>query len=279
MIRYCLSLLISVACTTANAQDTVSINSEFSFPGGFVELTIDKQSDELPIARFGIHEPIVIQEKSSWRIIVGLSLETLPGDYVVYVKRATKGSPAFNLKFTVAQKKYPLAEQLISPQQTQEVKGVLSSLSDIDFSNSVEPSLPLRLPFNGDWLDEFGTIHQVQDGTFVAQNQLRHQAAPLSTVQAPQNAIVSLIKTSSDGTSTMVLDHGRGLYSIISGFGDLTVETGNGVVAGAVLGRVQATGVNDANSQARQTSMLGWQLVINSNYVNPLLLVAPDEQP
>jgi murein DD-endopeptidase MepM/ murein hydrolase activator NlpD len=89
----------------------------------------------------------------------------------------------------------------------------------------------------------------------------------LSNVIAPQNAIVSRIEFDENQTelATLFLDHGRGLYSIISGMSDLTVEIGNGVIAGAVLGKMPL-------DKTGSPTTLIWQCVINGVYINPLIL-------
>ena len=66
----------------------------------------------------------------------------------------------------------------------------------------------------------------------------------------------------------MFLDHGRGLYSVIRGVTDLSIETGNGVMAGAVLGKSPV--------YEGRNSTISWQVIMNGVYVNPVLLVEAD---
>lgn len=264
---------LALPCFAQSTNQNIQKNS-LSFPGGVSELLIDKQSDQLPTVKFGTKEPIIIEQANSWRILIGLSLKTLPGDYLVYVKRATKNSSGFNLKFSVAQQKYSLSDTAITANNIALFRKVYTSFSSIDFSNSEQPSLPLQLPINGRWQDNFGTIYQSNDGeTLIRQNLVRYQAIPFTAVQAPQNAIISHIELHDSGTATVYLDHGRGLYSILSGLSDLTVEIGNGVVAGAVLGKMLPINYDQqAQANLTVTPFLNWQVVMNEIYINPLLL-------
>lgn len=279
VITILISCSLSEASFAQNGNETVGNKTndqtnKMSFPGGIVELRINKESDQLPTVKFGTKEPIIIEQAEEWRILLGLNLNTLPGDYLVYVKRATKDSSAFNLKFTVAQKKYLLSESVISAKNMALFRQSHSSLSNIDFTNSEQPSLPLQLPIEGRWQDSFGTLFQSQnDKTLIKQNLVSYQAIPYAAVRAPQNAIVSNIVLNGSGQTTIYLDHGRGLYSILSGLSDLTVEIGNGVVAGAVLGKMLPINSDQQpENYLAATPMLSWQIVMNDNYINPLLL-------
>jgi len=291
----CLSLLlVSSASTQALAQKNVvpigntianraTVESgsmgKKSYPGGITELFIDKKNDQLPIIKFGTKEPIIIEQEKSWRVLIGLNLQTLPGDYLLYVKHNLKNSSAFNVKFNVAQKKYPLASATLETNEISTIHREHKSFSTIDFTNSEQPSLPLRLPVNDIWENTFGTIYRVKGGeSFMVQNLIHYKSSQLTPVQAPQNAIVSKIETNDSGTKTMYLDHGRGLYSILSGLNDLTVDIGNGVVAGAVLGKMKPVASNANQTPSLPTTVtLTWQLVMNGNYINPLLLVVNNE--
>ena len=246
-------LLVIFACQNVHAQ--------FNYPGGLIELLIDKKSKELPQVRYGTREPIIIEYPNRWQILVGLSLETLPGDYLVYIKRATEDSRAFSLTFKVDQKNYPV----LSVNRTKkDVYIKHEKLSDLDYRNTGQPALPLRYPIQGEWSKSFGHVLNTNDDEVVQQNLISIRITQIGTVVAPHNAIVSRIETNEFDVSSIFLDHGRGLYSIINGITDLSVETGNGVVAGAVLGK--------SPYYEGRASYVSWQCVMNGVYINPVIL-------
>jgi len=240
--------------------------SQSNYPGGIVELKIPKQSSELPEVRYGLREPVIIETKTHWRVVIGIGLETLPGEYLVYVKRATQRSESEYLKIDIEQKEYPqfdshegnISETLIRSRK---------KVSDIDFSNTQQPDFPLELPADGDWNDTFGQqIYQQREGQLASLNGISMTTTKLATVISPQNAIVTRIEVGNSNLSTVYLDHGRGLISILQGLTDITVEPGNGVVVGAVLGKLPG-----AKSNAEPSKLI-WQTQINGAFVNPLLL-------
>lgn len=258
---------------------TIVQAKDFQYPGGIVDLTLEKTSSDLPVIKYGLHETTIIDQGTHWRILVGISLDTLPGEYLLYVKHQTKDSVAFNKRFHINQKSTAFLKQEEFSSQT--TTHNYDHFSDIDFTNSAAPEIPLRYPAKGQWANYFGAF---DNSNTRARNFISLTTAEQITVVAPQNAIVTRIienpikrtsqRNDSSRTSeqkanyTLFLDHGRGLYSILSGLMDITVETGNGVLAGNVLGKVHS----QQNALSNQSSTLIWQTVLNDAYVNPTIL-------
>lgn len=244
-----------------------------SFPGGIVQLYLEKISDTLPQVRFGIREPIIIQRSDDWQVLIGLDLDILPGEYVIYIKQPDSELPGYSIKFDVTQKTLPVLADAADTELTNRPGRIAhQQQSDLDFDNTGQPDLPLKLPTEGTWDDTFGLVATDINaesglGQNVAQNYVFFQSAEPVIVTAPQNAIISRIiaPEQPETPATVFLDHGRGLYSILGGVTDLSIETGNGVVAGAVIGKTQV-------GADGQTARLTWQTMINGAYVNPLLL-------
>lgn len=271
-----IATLVASALYIALASDVNCFAAEnFSYPGGVAELTIAKQSDDLPDVKFGLNEPVVMEYSSYWRILIGLSLETLPGDYVSYIKPAIEGASGQYEKVIVKQHIYPFSEysELNAKTSQQAILKTHKSFSDIDFSNTQQPSLPLQWPLEGRWSNNFGhKLYDLKHATLHIPNAIVISTTRLSSVIAPQSAIVSKIETSDSGVSTVFLDHGRGLYSILSGLSDLTVELGNGIVSGAVIGKLPAGSDETSNDSSPATRTLIWQTVMNNTYVDPQVL-------
>jgi len=238
---------------------------EYSYPGGIAEIIIEKQSTDIPNIRFGIREPIIIDQGDSWRILIGLDLNTLPGEYLLYIKSADKDSRATHRAFEVRQKAYPVSE--LDKNNNKRINQTVKSFSEIEFNNTQQPNLPLILPIKAEWEDGFGTLYYKNDNKKpISHNLLTLKTEKNSLVLAPQNAIISKIEFNKQEIATVYLDHGRGLYSIITGIRDLTIEAGNGVVSGAVIGKVAPATLD------KRFGQLTWQCIINGVYVNPLIL-------
>lgn len=260
--------LFAVAPTLAE-QTKQNLENRYSYPGGIAELRLEKQSDELPEIKYGIREPVIIEHDRYWRILIGIDLDTLPGDYLVYLKRSIEDARSEYLTFNVEQHRYPLHSN--SNHSIGRAHKTHKTLSSISFRNTQQPTLPLRLPADGQWTSSFGHIViDNKDDKAASQNLVSLTTTELLTVNAPQNAIITKIDTKKSGLSTVFLDHGRGLYSVLDGVADLSVETGNGVVAGAVIGKLPSS--ERSNNVIKR---LTWQCILNGAYVNPLILTQP----
>ena len=251
---------------------SVSFAQSYNYPGGIIDFEITKESTNLPEVKYGIHDVTVIDNTFSWRIVLGIDLNTIPGVYLIYIKRQTEDSSAYNVKFEVQQQEPRFID---SPIDSQKMALYQQNFSDVGFNNTVQPELPLIYPAKGLWADYFGYINiNPKIDSVDARNYISLTTTELMPVVAPANAIISRIveiNTDRDNNDkknyTLFLDHGRGLFSIISGVTDITIELGNGVKAGAVLGKVYSNG--KTNSQPRT---LIWQTLLNGAYVNPSIL-------
>lgn len=266
--------LIVAACVAEYSAHPAT--DSYNYPGGVVQFNLAKDSETLPDVKFGLKNPIVMEYPNRWRILIGLSLDTLPGEYVAYIKPSIDGASGQYEKVVVEQHIYPFSEysELDSLLSQQAVFKTHTSFSDLDFSNTRQPSLPLIWPLEGNWSNNFGhKLYDPERSKLHTPNAIVIRAEKLSTVVAPQTAIVSKIEISESGLSTVFLDHGRGLYSILAGLSDLTVELGNGIVAGAVIGKLTGPDNVSTNESSLIASTLVWQTVMNRTYVDPQILI------
>jgi murein DD-endopeptidase MepM/ murein hydrolase activator NlpD len=92
-------------------------------------------------------------------------------------------------------------------------------------------------------------------------------AAAGTPVYAPQRGRVVLAESLYFSGNTVVLDHGLGLYTFYGHFESISVQPGDLVDAGAILGKVGATG--------RVTGPhLHWGATVNRARANPLQLIS-----
>lgn len=257
-----------------DARENLVSDEKFNFPGGVIEVRLEKQSDQIPDIKFGLANPVIIEYKDYWRVLIGVGLDVLPGEYVMYYKPNFDGASGEYRSLSVQQKVYPFTKyQSNQAKELQRAHKTHDSFSDLDYENTQQPSLPLSLPVKGIWSDYFGhVLFDEKTSRMLTPNALVLQSSEETVIRSPQNAIVSKIRTDQAGISELVLDHGRGLFSILSGVTDLTVETGNGIVAGAVLGRLIEVDSPTIRQAAAQRPKLVWQTVVNGAYVDPMIL-------
>lgn len=261
--------LLSAFTSYLNAQTK---ETDTHYPGGVIQFSVEKQSEDLPEVKYGLAELAIIDRGKDWQVIMGIGLDTLPGEYVVYIKHGIKGQPGQYQKVRIRHHNYPYIEA--KPNSSKLYDGLFlkhKSFSSIDFSNTQQPSLPLRLPLDGEWGNYFGyNIKISSKKPLETPNAISLITTELASVRSPQSAIVSKIEAMDDGLKRVFLDHGRGVYSIISGLSDLTIEVSNGIVAGAVIGKLPSN--NSDSKKANNNKKLIWQTVMNGEYVNPLLM-------
>ena len=252
-------------------------NDEFSYPGGVAELLLKKQSTLIPTVHYGTQEPAVLDQGTYWQILIGIDLDTLPGEYIVYFKETGLEVSDYSITFQVMPKTYSAINNIRQPYNSA-YNIDYRQFSELNFSNTVQPALPLQFPLAGQWDNFFGYLPNQTElnnrksfntNSTQPYNHISLIASQLTTVSAPQNAIISRITyaTQANQLATVFLDHGRGLYSIISGLNDLSVETGDGVVAGAVIGKLPASTSPDNPAE------LIWQCVMNGAYIDPHILM------
>lgn len=276
------ALACSQACTlplVGAVPQALTQPQSWAHPGGIIDFSWPKASSDLPSVKFGLKEAAVLDQGDHWRCLIGLPLDTLPGDYIAYIKSANKEKSAFTFEFSVRQKQYPLL-QVQSTKPFSEKPDIPFSV--LDFTNSVAPNLPWQLPVQQEWKSDFGQILIDQRDNTQTHQQLyaslkSNQRNNKVLVHAPQNGIVSNIAEHPKGQGQcIVIDHGRGLFSLLSGIDDLTIELGNGVIAGAALGTIWRQNSGDIESNQKQANGsnggLQWQAALNDAFVDPLLL-------
>lgn len=281
-----LSLSGSVYKVAFGADKALADNH--AYPGGIIELVWQKTSSETPIVKFGLEEPAIIHRGNYWHILIGLSLDTLPGDYVLYIKDPGSELPGTSLTFSVKQKLYPVSEL---EGELPRFNSLPEPISLLDFANSTPPKLPFRPPVEGEWETNFGRVFTNRRAAAITPS-ITQRFNSLSTdeikmVVAPQSGIICRIdENSQNGSARIAIDHGRGVYTILDGVDDLSVEIGNGIVAGAAIGRLKPSNELTIQSDAdlvdtltRKTSnpyprpgTLNWYCILNNAIVDPIIL-------
>lgn len=274
LLKFSLCVLLCVSMLSNNVLLAKENALPLNFPGGVAMFDIEKLSDDLPDVKYGLAEPAILDQVTYWTIIIGIGLDTLPGEYVAYIKHGGKNVSGLHKKIIVRQHNPPYFQA--KPKQVSEFESLKvdhKSLSSIDFNNTQQPNFPLQRPLSGEWSDYFGhNISLNLKKGLITPNAVSLTTTQLASIVSPQNAIVTKIETIDGDLNRVFLDHGRGVYSIISGITDLTVEVSNGIVAGAVIGKLPSNNRTNRKDSVIKANRLVWQTVMNGEFVNPLLL-------
>jgi len=270
LVLFC---LLPVAKATALEPNPV--------PGGIALVDLGPADQPRPQVRFGTRRIMVIPDGDRWLGVVGLSLETLPGDYIVSVRRDPESSREEKISLTVRPKSYPeqrltiKEKKYVSPDKEQLAR-IHREKSHIDAQFKVwreAPTVPLNLdwPVDGRLSSPFGLRRYFNDLPRKPHSGI-DIAAPSGTdilMPAP-GEIIDTGDYYFNGNSVFI-DHGQGMVSMFCHLSKISVQKGQNLQRGDKVGEVGMTG--------RVTGPhLHWSLSLNENRVDPTPFLPPLEQ-
>jgi murein DD-endopeptidase MepM/ murein hydrolase activator NlpD len=248
---------------------------ESAVPGGVVTLRIPGAEDERPVVKLDGAPVMVVRETDGWRAIVGIPLDTEPGDRSVAVEQP--GAEPRSLPFQVLPKQYRTQQLKVAPgmvnlspenearvaRESELIKAALNT-----FSPAAPATLRLRQPVPGPRSSSFG-LRRVFNGESRRPHSGMDIAAPTGTpIQAPAaGKVVDVGEYYFNGGNVMI-DHGQGLVTMYCHLSKTVVAVGQELKTGDVIGEVGATG--------RVTGPhLHWGVALNGTMVDPALFLPP----
>ena len=268
------TILLALALTLLSvAQAAPRVNP---VPGGLIEIVVAPADEPRPQVLFGERPTLVIAGPGGWRALVGLPLDLEPGPQQVAVLHADgrKGSETF----TVTSKTYP--EQQLHIKDSNMVEPDAATLARIEAEQRIqdevktrwrdEPGIDLELiaPSSGRLSSRFG-VRRVINGQPRAPHRGIDLVVPTGTpVRAPSGGTVSYVGDFFFNGSTVFVDHGQGLISMICHLDQVDVAPGQNVRPGQRLGLSGASG--------RATGPhVHWTVFLNGTAVDPELFLPP----
>ena len=261
-------LALALAATAAQA-----LPQHEPVPGGVAVIDLGAASAQAPGARWGEQPLAVLNEGGRWLALVGIPLDTAPGDIEISV---FSGSTASVKKIQVRGKAYP--EQRLTIKDQRKVDPNPDDLARIAREHEVtdavkrqfterQPDTAFALPANGPLSSRFG-LRRIFNG------QPRNPHAGLDVavgsgapVRAPAAGVVANTGDYFFNGNTVFIDHGQGLITAYMHLSRIDVRPGQPVKRGEILGAVGATGrVTGAH--------LHWAVILNNTAVDPQLFLA-----
>ena len=270
---------------TASEEDDLTISSAVQLvqPGSVVLMIVASREPQDRVAGSAFGKEMVYYpdpDGKTWRGLVGVDLESRPGEYVLVVKAIRDGRPelAVTHQLRVAPRRFPtrrlnVATRYANPPEIafERIRQESERLGEI--FRSVTPhrwSGPFLMPVGDDPTSNFGAR-----SIFNGQSRNPHAGIDFKSregtpVHAPNAGLIVLAENLFFTGNTVVVDHGLGLYSLLAHLSRIDVARGETVESGATLGRVGATG--------RVTGPhLHWAVRLNEARVDPISLVAAFE--
>lgn len=264
--------LIVPALAAMLAGPAAALPEHAPVPGGIAVVDLGPAAAPAPTARWGEQPVAVVGENGRWYALLGIPLDTLPGELALSVQQ---GGGATTRTIAVGIKNYP--EQRLSIRDRHKVEPDAEDLARIAreqqateaikrrFSET-EPATAFALPAAGRLSSRFG-LRRIFNG------QPRNPHAGLdvaagagSPVRAPADGTVADTGDYFFNGNTVFIDHGQGLISAYMHLSRIDVRPGQRVRRGETLGAVGASG--------RATGPhLHWAVILNATPVDPALFL------
>jgi hypothetical protein len=250
-------------------------------PGEAVVLSVSSQSPLVAVDATAFGQRVAFfpgDRPGEWQALVGIDLDTPPGvARVAVTARSGDGATLTTVhSLAVVARAFPTRRLRVDPRF---VTPPASALPRIQLEQKRLAALlavvtperiwngPFAPPIDGAAGSNFGA-RSVFNGTNLTPHRGADFAAPLGApVRSPNAGRVVLAEDLYYSGTTVVLDHGLGVFSLLAHLSRLDVRSGGVVARGEVVGAVGATG--------RATGPhLHWTLRIGKAAVDPLSVVA-----
>ena len=242
-------------------------------PGGIAVIALDSTSATRPTVHYQNKRVMVVGSAGHWQAIVGIPLETSPGEQTLEI--TVPSSEAQHVNFAVQAKEYetqhltitnkhmvdPTAQDLVRiEKETKVIQAALRHFSETD-TVPFDFAAPVQGPFSS----PFGLRRFFNDQARKPHSGLDLAAPKGAPIKAPAAGTVIAVGNFFFNGNTVALDHGQGLISMYSHMDHIKVKEGQHVALGTLLGVVGMTG--------RVTGPhLHWTISLNDTRVDPMLL-------
>ncbi|HTU64419.1 MAG TPA: peptidoglycan DD-metalloendopeptidase family protein [Steroidobacteraceae bacterium] len=273
------ALLAMLLSPLAAHAETLILPRAAGVPGGVVNLKIPGGADEKPVVTYDQMPVMVLKQPTGWVAVVGLNLDTEPGQRSVDVQQP--GKDARKIDFAVVPKAYRTQQLKVAPGQVnlspenearvaEETKKVRAAITG--FTPESPATLRLAAPVPGPRSSSFG-LRRVFNGESRRPHSGMDIAAPTGTpIKSPLAGRVVDVGSYFFNGNNVVVDHGQGLMTMYCHLSKIGVQVGQALKKGEVLGEVGATG--------RVTGPhLHWGVILNGNSVDPALFLPPPPPP
>jgi len=281
MIKFAM-LLFSTFLVSFGSEDTLTfVHEERSIqPGEMLRFQVhaSRPLSRLSIKAFDRAFPAFpMAGESEWTGLVGIDLDAKPGRYQIELSGTEKTGEKVNAKavLNVIGKQFPtrkltVDEKYVAPpaavlarieQERKRVNGIFASIRPEKLWDG-----PFQLPVPGAVISVFGKRSIYNGRPRSPHAGVDFRGATGTPIRAPNTGIIILADNLYYTGNTVIIDHGMGLYSYLGHMSAISVNQGDPVNKGEIVGKVGSTGVATGPH-------LHWTIRLVTARIDPLSVV------
>jgi murein DD-endopeptidase MepM/ murein hydrolase activator NlpD len=271
-----ISALLALASTAPEVA--ITVRARAYQPGELlaVTLTADRATVQIRLRAFGQPVPVFEAGDGTWQALVGIDIDQRPGVYSLVAEGILDGALVSGRRqLEVLPKRFPTRRLLVAPEfvdpppsMAERIANDAAFLSNAYAQSAHERlwSLPFLRPVPDPANSRFGTRSIFNGKPRNPHAGTDFLSAAGVRVHAPNRGRIVAARDFYFSGNTVVIDHGLGVFSLLAHLSQIEVQEGELVSAGAVVGRVGATG--------RVTGPhLHWALRVGGARLDPLSLL------
>ncbi len=215
------------------------------WPGGIAVVDVGPATGSPPSVYFGDRPVLVMQREARWQAVVGIPLDLSEEQLVL---RADEGSLTVDVvdhayreqRLTVKNQSYVTPGQQQLERIARERKIIDAALGN--FRDAALGDVDLAAPVDGPRSSSFGLRRFFNDQPRSPHKGMDIAAATGVPIKAPRDGVVTATGDYFFNGNTVILDHGQGFVTMYCHLSEITVDEGQAVADGEVIGAVGATG-------------------------------------
>ncbi|NKB37999.1 MAG: peptidoglycan DD-metalloendopeptidase family protein [Gammaproteobacteria bacterium] len=240
-------------------------------PGGIARVLID--TDERPRAFYKDKLVLILGQAGNWEAVVGIDLAAEAGTHKLKIETPAS---SYYLNFEVQGKKYESQHITIKDKRkvnpgnldmqriARDQRDILEAKSS--WTEQRQPSLELQLPLAGRLSSPFGLRRFFNNQARKPHSGIDIAAAAGTAIVAAGSGVVIATGNYFFNGNTVFIDHGQGMLSMYCHMQDFSIEVGDQLEQGEIIGWVGQTG--------RVTGPhLHFSVLLNQTMVDPALFL------